>query len=154
MRSFISWWFGQLAGLLPDIVTRLALRPANALILEIDSDTVTLLLRAQGKIIRVARARADEVGMREIAQAITTCNPRKALLVLRLSPEQVLCKRLSLPIAVRRDLRNLLGFEIERETPFTQDEVYWSYTVRRQETARGLLDVDLILVPRFFANRL
>ena len=153
MRSFISWWFAQLAGLLPDIVTRAALRPADAIILEVDSGTVTLLLRAQGTVTSAARARADEAGMREIAQAITTYKPRTSRLVLRLSAAQVLCKHLSLPPAVRRDLRNLLGFEIERETPFTQEEVYWTYQLRRQEAARGLLDVELLLVPRIFADR-
>ena len=57
-------------------------------------------------------------------------------------------RHLLVPIAARLNLREILGFEIERETPFGLAEVYWSYGVRRKDSARGLIEIDLFLVPR------
>src|SRR5262245_53351439 len=130
MRSFVSWWLAQLGALVPDIVVHALHRPADAVILGVGPGTVSLSIRSQGKVTAVAHAHATDVGMRELAEAIKTYSPRPHLLVLRLPPDRLLRKHLMLPIAARRDLKQLLGFEIERETPFTQDEVYWNYVVR------------------------
>jgi general secretion pathway protein L len=73
---------------------------------------------------------------------------------MRLPVERVLQKHLSLPLAARRDLTNVLGFEIDRETPFAREEVYWTHVVRGQDAVRGRLDVDLLIVPRSFADPL
>jgi general secretion pathway protein L len=46
----------------------------------------------------------------------------------------------------------VLGFELDRETPFTRDEVHWDYAVRRTDPAHGKIDVDLFIVPRPFID--
>jgi general secretion pathway protein L len=68
--------------------------------------------------------------------------------VLSIPDANVLHKRLSLPLAARSRLEGLLGFEMDRETPFARDEVYWNYSVGRQDVAAGRLEVDLVIVPR------
>jgi general secretion pathway protein L len=152
MRVFFSWWFAQLAGLLPDIVTRVSIRSTDAAIIEIDSRAASLLLRSNGTATCIARASLSELGLGELARVVATQDAKPSLLLLRLPAEQVLQKHLSLPLAARRDLANALGFEIDRETPFTRDEVYWTYVVRSQDKVRGRLDVDLLIVPRSFAD--
>ena len=152
MRSFFSWWFAQLAGLLPDIVTRVSMRPTNAAIIEIDSRAASLLLRSNGTSICTARASLSELGLGELARVVAAQDTKPSLLLLRLPAEQVLQKHLSLPLAARRDLANVLGFEIDRETPFARDEVYWTYVVRGQDKVHGRLDVDLLIVPRSVAD--
>ncbi len=57
-----------------------------------------------------------------------------------------------MPNAARRDLKSLLGFEIDRETPFEQSEVYWNYVADAPDKARGKFDVDLVVVPRALAD--
>jgi len=152
MRSFFSWWFSQLAGLLPDIVKRASNQPADAAILEIDSAAISLLIRSRGVTAFAAQSSADEAGMGELAQALTAMSQKPPHLVLRLPSGQVLEKHLSLPLAARRDLRNVLGFEIDRETPFAREEIYWSHVLRKQDTVRGRLDVELFIVPRSLAD--
>ncbi|HXJ01738.1 MAG TPA: PilN domain-containing protein [Micropepsaceae bacterium] len=148
MRVFLSWWFGQLAGLLPDFVTRDSAGLTDAAILDIGNDTATLLIRAKGTSTSIAQASADEAGLGELSAALREEKSVPPSLLLRLPPEWVLKKSMSFPAAARRDLKNLLGFEIDRETPFAREEIYWNYGVRRQDMARGRLEVDLFLVPR------
>jgi general secretion pathway protein L len=154
MRAFLSWWFRQLAGLLPGFVTRDSAHRADAVILEWGADVVTLLIRSKGTISSIAQSTADEAGLQELAQALRHERSVPPMVLLRLPPEWELRKPLSFPIAARRDLKNLLGFEIDRETPFARAEIYWSYALRRQDLAHGRFEVDLLLVPRRSADPL
>jgi general secretion pathway protein L len=83
-----------------------------------------------------------------LAKALRELKNSPALLVLHLPPGAVLHKSLSFPSAARQDLRNLLQFEIERETPFTLDEIYWTHAVSREDTVRDRFEVDLYIAPR------
>jgi general secretion pathway protein L len=154
MRVFLSWWFSQLAGLLPGFVTHGSAKRSDAVILDMGGDVVTLLIRAQGAVTSIAQATADEPGLRQLSQALREEKSVPPLLLLRLPPEWVLKKHLSFPAAARRDLKNLLGFEIDRETPFAREEIYWSYALLPQDMARGRLDVELFLIPRRSADPL
>lgn len=154
MRSFFRWWFAQLAGLLPDVVTRLALRQPKAAILDVVSGTITLYVRARGETCSIAQASADDAGMELIAQALAAEKSSPSLLLLRLPEGGVLSKHLSFPSAARHDLRDLLGFEIDRETPFDHEEIHWSYALRRQDDPTGRIEVDLFIAPRHLVDPL
>ena len=142
MRRFVMWWFDQLAGMLAVASAR---EHSDAAILEIDHHTVSLLFRFRGATTRAAHTSTDDADIRQLAQLVTDrCLP----LLLRLQPAQVLHKKLSLPIAARHHLKQALGFEIDRETPFTADEVHWNYSVRGRDASRNCIDIDLAVVPR------
>lgn len=143
MRRFVTWWLNQLAGM---FAIASAHEHADAIILEIDSHTVNLLYRSGGITVRQGQSSADETGIRELAQLVTEHGTTP--LLVRFRPAQALHKKLSLPIAARHDLKEALGFEIDRETPFSRDEVHWHYIVHRRCDSRNRLDVDLAIVPR------
>ena len=52
-----------------------------------------------------------------------------------------------LPIEARRNLDELLSYELERETPFTKDEVYWGYTVSPRSAIKQPIQVELVVIP-------
>jgi general secretion pathway protein L len=107
-----------------------------------------LLIRSRGQSHEIAQSSGDEAGLRDLAQALIGRNPKLQRLVLRVPQEHVLRKRLSLPLAGGRDLKNLLRFEIDRETPFEGGEIYWDYAVRRQDASLGRLELELFIIPR------
>src|SRR5262249_39003471 len=69
--------------------------------------------------------------------------------LLRPHAVHVLKKRIVLPAAAQSDLDEVLGFEIDRETPFDRNEVYWTYSIDRLASNPAQLAVDLVVVPRF-----
>lgn len=148
MRSFLRWWTTQLAGLLPDPVARSLRRAPSAVIVHCVEDNCSLLVRSHGVTGTIARASADGQGLQELAKSLRELKNSPALLLLHLPPGAVLHKLLSFPSAARQDLRNLLQFEIERETPFTLDEIYWTHAVSRDDTVRDRFEVDLYIAPR------
>jgi general secretion pathway protein L len=74
--------------------------------------------------------------------------------VLRLRGEDVLTKSVALPLAAERHLAQALGFELDRETPFDADELYWGYRIEHRDRRKRLISVCLILVPRTQLMRL
>jgi general secretion pathway protein L len=74
--------------------------------------------------------------------------------VLRMPARKVLRRTLVLPLAAESNLRELLGFEMDRYTPFKADAVYYQHTILSRDRARGRLQVELAVVPRSEADPL
>jgi general secretion pathway protein L len=117
--GFASWWGRSLAAWLP---TRW--RRAFGL------DRGRLLLRA-GEAFEVRDDAAADL-------------PRWLLLPAHAG----LRRRLSLPVAARERLRDVVGYEIDRQTPFAADAVVFDARLLRGRVGSGQLDVELVVVPR------
>src|SRR6516165_809933 len=57
--------------------------------------------------------------------------------VLRLGGPDVLGKTLTLPLAAERELDQVLGFEMDRETPFKAEEIYWNHRIEGSDRQNG-----------------
>jgi general secretion pathway protein L len=68
--------------------------------------------------------------------------------VLRVDQSEVLAKTVTLPLAAERELEQVLTFEMDRETPFKAEELYWIYRVIAVDRQNGRLSVRLWLIPR------
>lgn len=99
-------------------------------------------IRALAELPWHAESVDDEPLTRLLAPQINSL-PRWLLLPARVG----LRRRLSLPAAAADRLREVLGFEIDRQTPFSLDEVYYDARVlgRRGD---GQIDAELVVVPR------
>jgi len=148
-----NWWLRQVTELLPSGLVRAARRLHDAAIIAVEDDGVSLLMRRDGAISRLFRLpAANEDGYRRIAETIARMEEPPRQLLLRLPSSMILRKLVSFPLAARRDLESLIGFEMDRETPFGRNEVYWDYVTRRQDPGGGRLDVELFIVPRPFVE--
>ncbi len=133
----------QLFGAVPRHWLQYLAAASDAVILKMAADQVQLWVRCDGISAEFASGKVSQLSsmLREKQEM-----PRLAL--LELGPEYGLCKRLTLPHATRRDLDATLGFEIARETPFEQSEVYWTYRVATPDPENLTFDVDLVVIPR------
>jgi general secretion pathway protein L len=68
--------------------------------------------------------------------------------VLRLSDGDVLGKTVVLPLAAAREIDQALAFEMDRETPFRAEELYWSHRILAADRQNGRLSLRLLLVPK------
>ncbi|MEZ5584101.1 MAG: hypothetical protein R3F37_16385 [Candidatus Competibacteraceae bacterium] len=69
-------------------------------------------------------------------------------LVLRVPDVHTLSKIMTLPLAAENNLRQVVGFEIDRFTPFTATQVYYDVRILERQPAARRLQVQLIAVPR------
>jgi len=141
------WWTRALATWLPARQRRLFGLARERLLLRPGADGLEVLLEGvegvrQLCVLPPPAADADERLAVVLAQRVAAL-PRWLLL-----PQgSVLRRRLQLPAAAGDRLRDVLGFEIERQTPFPASAVEFDARLlgRRDD---GQLDAELVVVPR------
>jgi general secretion pathway protein L len=87
----------------------------------------------------------NEIEKATTIKLISSEKKKNAEVILCLPENILLKKNLLLPAAVKSDLRQALGFEINRKTPFSEDEVYFDYLVNDEND--GKLNINLYIAP-------
>ena len=150
--KLLHWWLGELAALLPRRL-RQSLQ-AGARILVVDLSGQELVLRHfRGERCReIGRLPLADVGTaaggRSIGALVRKVNPKKGEVAVLLPADQALRKTLELPSAAESDLSEALFFQIDRQTPFTPEEVYFDYWISERQPETNRLTVELTVVPR------
>ncbi|MGA7862712.1 MAG: hypothetical protein WCA23_01730, partial [Stellaceae bacterium] len=137
LREFFSWWCAQLADLLPQELRRSALGAGDALVitpigpLGRGVEAVAVDQRHNGKESPLGHFALGAIGMADLPRTAGTAT------VLRLGEADVLGKTVSLPLAAEQELEQALAFEMDRETPFTAEELYWNHRVVGADRQNG-----------------
>lgn len=154
MHVLVKWWLRQLASLMPARIAELWAKSPDAALLAVEYPRLNLGLRRRGEVQPLQQFRADADGFAAAAAVAAGQKDRPRRTLLQLPAAQALHKELSLPLAAETDLATLIGYEMDRETPFSRDEVYWGYRLRQRDAARGRLSVDLFVLPQSSVARL
>lgn len=154
LPRFLAWWGGELRGLLPARVRELMAGESRQVLLGLHEDGVGVAL-AHGETVReLERLPAgDPAGLPGALSAALDDRQQALPRVLLLPPPQVLRRTLSLPAAALENLRAVVGFELDRQTPFKPDQVYYDCRVQRREPGARNASVELVLVPRAVLDR-
>lgn len=153
--GFPAWWGAALATWLPDGWRRVLGVGAGRLLLQAGADDVQLRLQQGGELRDLARVPAVADDDSPIQSAAATGDPLARVLSARaaelprallLPAAAALRRELTLPAAAADRLRDVVGFEIDRQTPFTADAVVYDVRVLRRRATQ--LDAELVAVPR------
>ena len=146
LREFFAWWCAQLADLLPQELRRSALGTGDALVITpIGSlgqgvEAVAVDQRHNGRESPLGHFALGAIGIADLSRMAGKTT------VLHLGEADVLGKTVSLPLAAERELDQALAFEMDRETPFTAEELYWSHRIIGADRQNGRLSVRVSLV--------
>ncbi|MGH8550093.1 MAG: PilN domain-containing protein [Methylococcales bacterium] len=149
IRGFMRWWLAELSAVVPPWLRKMVTESYDYFLVTSHGEhfQVSLVTDEPGK--EFGRILLNEEG-REVWYRLVSRNPemQKAPIVLRLQPGQALVKMVTLPSAAESNRYQVVGFEMERLTPFKVDQVY--YDVRLVEKLPDLnqFKVELVLVPR------
>ena len=69
-------------------------------------------------------------------------------LFLGIPGSKVIFKRLSLPSPAEENLKDVLGFEMDRYTPFTLEDVYFDFKIVKRDEAKKLIHVLLMVIKK------
>lgn len=154
---FLRWWGAELSAAVPERFRGAVVRPRHRLMLEVDDIKVTFLqMQGQGlhRLGAVALDTAERSGNiggdgRALAsRIIANAGLRSPQIILRLGRDRVLRRQVELPAAAAENLREVLGFEMDRHTPFKEQEIYYDFRVLGTEPQRKRINVDLVVIPR------
>jgi general secretion pathway protein L len=150
LQAFLHWWAAELRALLPVSIRRMFGLTQERLILHLAGDELELRrqLDADMPAARVARVdlAASNAAARRLLDQLKRVPPQG--LVLRLPPGSALRKTLSLPTATLDNLREVLGFEMDRLTPFKAEDVYYDARVLEVDDKAQQARIALTVVPR------
>jgi len=159
LAEFLSWWTAQITdlarhGLRAAGTAASGLRQPDALLVRVTSPTelpgigeIELVRRRGGVLTPLGRFALDGAGA-EAARRVRAGQGQRLPLVLSLAAQPLLAREVVLPLAAEQGLQTALRFEMDRLTPFRPEEVWWDCTRLRRDRGRGVLVVDMTLVPR------
>lgn len=147
VREFLRWWLDQLSACLPAAWIHRWRTPDGVIVaparrLAESPDLVAVSSRRAGNEVPVGQFHAAAISLPAALQHAG------GSALIRLGADDVLGKTFVLPLAAERHLDQVLAFEMDRETPFTAAEVYWTSRVLRREQAAGQLWVRVLILPR------
>jgi general secretion pathway protein L len=151
------WWIGELADLWPFGRQRADRRRSDILLLEIDSSRVSACRWIDGRSQELASVPRDVAvasvtdspdGKGAFSGLAGLVDPAITPVVVRVAPQEVLTRTVSLPAAAAENLREVLAFEMHRRTPFAADEVYFDFRPLPERADDPHVHVELSLVRR------
>lgn len=151
LHQFLIWWRDELVLLLPERL-RAAFRYEREWLAIIPGDGELLFWRCGGdapaELGRLDLSDELPLARQQIARFQSELDNSEARMVLCLPGEQSLSKRLTFPAATEENLRQVLAYEMDRQTPFKADQVFFDYRVVGRDLQRRRISVDLLLSPR------
>lgn len=144
------WWSGEIAALVPARWRQGLAGRRGRLVLVLGEGGAELVHRGGGRVETLARVDLDPA-RQEAARAALAALParlRRCPAAVSLPADSALGTEISLPLAAEANLAEVVGFELDRRTPFKAGEVYCSQRVLRRDVAGKRLAVQLTVVPR------
>ena len=148
LPAFLDWWLGELRGLLPARWQAYLRVQQTQLLLSRTPSGLALGAAEGGRLESLGVLDQDapfsELCLTERVGAEAARTPR----IYLLPAEVVLVRRLSFPAAASGNIRTLVGFEIDRQTPFRADQVEFDIRVLPGEKNARQVAVELAVVSR------
>jgi len=152
LRGFFSWWFGELAGFIPLRLRRAVAGTSQKLVLEFSAQEVIVGCDRIGKyreLGRIDRSLGEGTSQRRAMTKLTRKLGRgRADATIRLSGDKVLQKLIRLPLATEENLREVVGFEMNRHTPFKAGDVFYDYRIVERDDQAQQISVELAVAPK------
>jgi general secretion pathway protein L len=149
IEQFLQWWIDELKGLMPERLRSAVHIGPERLVVAIDGQEVELSHTVGQTAVSLGRFNLDtplgEAGHPPFAiESI----PTDVQVVVRLPADQTLRKVLTLPAVAEENLRQVLAFEMDRQTPFNAEQVFYDFRIVERLSATRQLRVALTVVPR------
>jgi general secretion pathway protein L len=151
LPGFFAWWGDQLLACLPERWRRLLSERSESLLLDLAPGELRVWREKGDKVAEFARISRDqpaEAQAAEFGRLRAGIDDPALRTVFMIPPGRVLTRVLSLPAAAEENLRQVLAFEMDRQTPFKADQVYFDARVVGHDASGRSAQVELVLIPR------
>ncbi len=148
LQQFLAWFVQQLAELLPPSWRDAGRRLPDAVVARIEpgSSEAALAIRRGGRTGQLGTIDLEMPSRPAIRRLLGARAPSR--LAVQLPAELLLERPVTLPIAAEGDFHQVIGYEVDRYTPFAAGEMFWSAEIERRDRPRGRLHLKLFVVPR------
>ena len=135
LQRFWRWWSGEIVYFVPPGIRDAFDRKESIVVVSVRDQEMIVEYRSGSE-----RQRLDEKSLAHL--------PEAAAAIVELSPAQIVRRQVQLPFGTEDRIADVIGFEMDRLTPFSADDVYFHSRIAGRDTARRVIKVDLILALR------
>ncbi len=146
--QFLSWWRAELLSAMPPAWRGWLVAERPLLTLEPVADGWRLRRWRAGRIDVEASAPAEREALVQSVERLRPEGEETQRQILLLPSERTLRRRLNLPAAAEEHLSQVLTFEIDRQTPFRADQIYFDHRIVKRDAVARNLTVELLAVPK------
>lgn len=149
--AYLRWWLGELKALLPESWQQKLRHAMRRVTVQISGESILLGVEENQSIEPLESFSTSQDASLQRQQTLELLGARELFEVPRillLDNSEVLRKEVRLPEAAESNLRQVLGFEMDRQTPFRADDVYFDWRILGHDKEAGQVRVDLIVAPR------
>ncbi|MEQ1528051.1 MAG: PilN domain-containing protein [Methylococcales bacterium] len=149
-KKFLRWWGRELSFLVPEKIKHLVNEKQGVIIIRPVSDQFELSYVLGEHTESLGMIARNESGQERFKMLLADDERlSKAQTVLRLTNQQVIEKELGLPSVAKENLHQVVGYELDRYTPFKAEEVYYAVKpVPDVVNEPGQIRVNLLLTTR------
>ena len=151
LPAFFAWWRDQLLACLPARWRDLLSERSESLLLDLHDEEIVVWRERGDAMSEYARIRRDlppEAQSAEFQRLRTAIGDPAVRTVFCIPADRVLTRVLNLPSAAEDNLRQVLSFEMDRQTPFKADQIYFDSRVLGHDASGRNVQVELVLIPR------
>lgn len=149
LPAFLRWWGGELTAMLPARLRDWVRRGPDVVWLGTSNGAATVYrVRTRTTLAKIELDLPKDVQRAEFARACTGIDPDDRRLLLVVPASQVLYRRLTMPAAAAADPRRVVGYELDRQTPFKPEQVYYDVRVSAETATAGHVAMDLYVAPK------
>jgi general secretion pathway protein L len=155
VQASFRWWFSELAGVIPAKLKHLS-ADAERLVVLLEGGDALLFFESPRTAEALGRIPLD--GNADRRQQLHAILRQRGLahplsrgrigICLRIPARKSLRIRLDLPVAAEDNLGEVVGFELDRRTPFRPEQVHFAYRVLKREALAQRVTVEVTIVPR------
>lgn len=155
IKLFFNWWGSGLYRGLPGPLRRLFRAEQPRLSLQVTNDNrLDVSWRADGKQKKRGEYNlsSDAFDYQRIVKKHT--RRKKHLLELVLDKKQALHLQHTFPEAARDNIEQVVSYQLDRLTPFTADNAYYSARVARHDKVKKEVAADIYVTPKTVVDKL
>ena len=129
--SFWTWWVDELKAFVPEKVKRHLTKGKS--FLEIEYGSKNIVMKYQAPDHPISEVKTPPTGLLNSVK-------------ITLGNSFVFKRKISLPLAHRKSLKQILTLQLDRHCPLDGDHVYFSYSTGREDTKKQTLAVTLYIL--------
>jgi len=148
LKRFFRWWGRELAFLIPEKLKQALSDKTGYLYIRVSEQKFRIIGTLNSQTKTIADLDFNEEGLSQFKQLLESHGElKRARLVLSLTSEQAIQKIIQLPAVAKENIEQVVAFELDKHTPFNNEQVYFSLKQQGKEES-GHINIQIILTPK------
>ena len=148
--QFFSWWGEELRNALPSQLRERMQYARRKLLMQFSPEELALSIenaQAIQSLESISTGQDPQIQKQQIRELLQRHELVEVNRDLLLPESVVLHTRVIMPLATESNLRQALAYEMDRHTPFTADEVFYSWHGLNRDREAGQISFELYVTP-------